>query len=180
MRLALALLVLSLTACGFHLRNDFALPPVMHDTFIQYAGSDGELMRAVARALNLSGVNVVQDPAAASAVLALDTAAVQRRVLLKDLTGRPREYEIAVNIAYRVLDPQGQVLFPAGSVTRQTNLVLDPSDPLASQGDIERAVQSLQEDAIWDMLRRIAVAEVRLPEETPAPEPETGPAAETP
>ena len=58
-----------------------------------------------------------------------------RRVLLKDIQGRPREYEIEVTIRYSVTNPDGTVIVPPGLVTRRANLELDPSDPLARAGN---------------------------------------------
>ncbi|HEX7029839.1 MAG TPA: LPS assembly lipoprotein LptE [Gammaproteobacteria bacterium] len=172
---AIVFAFLLLPACGFHLRGDIALPAEMQSTFISYRGTDAGLLRTVARALTLSGAGVARDAGGATAVLMLPRAAVIRRVLAKDIEGRPREYEIAVELAYSVVAPDGFVLVPQQEVIRRANVALDPAQPLANAGEVERAVEGLREDAVWDMLRRIAATEVQTRPVEPA---ETGGAAE--
>lgn len=159
---------LLLCACGFHLRGDLALPGAMQSTYVAYRGTDASLLRTVARALSLAGAGVVRDPEAASAVLSLPVAAVQRRVLAKDTEGRPREYEISVVLVFEVKTPEGTVLAPRQQVQRRANVVLDPTQPLANAGDVERAVEGLREEAVWDMLARIGSRRVPAKAEEPA------------
>lgn len=147
-----------LAGCGFQLRGDVELPAAMAKTYIDYRASDADLRRSLARALSLSGATVVTSPEVASAVLRLHSAAVRRRVLAKDAAGRPREYEIEVTLRYDVIDPEGRQITPLQDVQRRSNLLLDPSDPLTNAGDVDYVVQSLREDAIWEMLRRIAAS----------------------
>ncbi|HEX7046442.1 MAG TPA: LPS assembly lipoprotein LptE [Gammaproteobacteria bacterium] len=164
-KLAIVFSFLLLSACGFHLRGDLALPPAMQSTFISYNGTDAGLLRSVARALALADGGIARNPESATAILSLPVAGVQQRVLAKDTEGRPREYEIAVVLVFRVTTPEGVILVPSQEVQRSANVVLDPTQPLANAGDVARAVESLREEAVWDMLRRIAASDVRLPVE---------------
>ena len=163
--IAALLLLLSAGACGFQLRGDLSLPAEMASTYVDYDGGDGDMLRTVVRALTLSKVDIARSEAAAGAILHLPSAVVARRLLLKDVEGRPREYELTVTLQYSVTTPDGVVLVPAAKVERRSNLALDPSDPLGNAGDVARAVESLREDAVWDMLNRIAAAQsVPVPE----------------
>ena len=133
----------------------------MQATYIYYKGRDASLLRTVARSLALSGAGVVREPDQATAVLSLPVASVGRRVLAKDTNGRPREYEINVVLVFSLHAPDGFVLVPRQRVQRRENVVLDPAQPLASAGEVSRAAQGLRDDAIWDMLRVIAAAELQ-------------------
>ena len=155
-RLAVLLPLLALAACGFQLRGDVALPPVMQQTFIVYEGADASLVRTAARALILSGAGVARDAAAATAFLRLTGSTVQSRVLARDPQGQPREYELAAILVFSVSNADGKVIVPTQRVTQYGNVVLDPNEPLANAGEVERAVESLREDALWEMMRRIA------------------------
>lgn len=157
-RLGIACLALALSACGFQLRGELVFPAAMQSTFVEYSGADAGMLRAIVRALSLNDIAIARSETSASAILHLPSAAVARRVLLKDVEGRPREYELTITLKYHVTTPDGLTIVPAGEVERSTNLALDPSQPLANTGDIERAVESLRDDAVWEMLRRIAAA----------------------
>lgn len=150
-----AFMALAIAGCGFQLRGDISLPPEMSATYVSYSGGDSETLRTVVRALNLTGVRIVNNVAEASAVLKLPVSAVSTRVLLKDTQGRAREYEIVVTLQYQVVTPEGMVLVPLGSVVRRTNVELDPVNPLAGAGDVERAVEALREEAVWQMLEQL-------------------------
>lgn len=146
---------LALASCGFQLRGDISLPPEMSAIYVSYRGGDSETLRTVVRALNLADVRIVTSLDEASAVLKLPVSAVSRRVLLKDTQGRAREYEIVVTLQYEVVTPEGVTLVPLGTVVRRTNVELDPVNPLAGAGDVERAVESLREEAVWQMLEQL-------------------------
>lgn len=167
MRAVTLTLVLLLGACGFQLRNDFALPFAMQSTYVDYRGVNAQLQRTVARALALSDVSLADSETAATAILQLASASVGQRVLAKDIEGRPREYEISVSLAYSVVTPDGVVIVPPQEIQRRNNIALDPSDPLAAAGNIARAREGLLEDAVWDMLRRIAATDVTVLETVP-------------
>lgn len=158
LKLPILMLVTLLAGCGFQLRGDTALPPEMQATYIDYRGGDGELLRAIARALTLNGVEVVQARERATGVLQIISASAPRRVLARDMRGRPQEYEIRVLLVFRVLDAEGKILVEQQEVTRQNNLLLDPTDPLTNRSEVDYAVEAMREDAIWEMLRRISVA----------------------
>src|SRR5690606_22924050 len=159
-RLKLLILMIAtlLAGCGFQLRGDATLPPEMQATYIDYRGGDGELLRSIARALTLNDVEVVRVREQASGVLQILSASPQRRVLARDTRGRPQEYEIRVVLVFRVLDAEGKVLLAQQEVSRQNNLLLDPTDPLTNRSEVDYAVEAMREDAIWEMLRRISVA----------------------
>lgn len=166
LKLLTLMIVTLLAGCGFQLRGDTTLPPEMQVTYIDYRGSDGELLRATARALAINGVEIAPTREQAGSVLQILSAAAPRRVLARDAQGRPQEYEIRVVLAFKVLDAEGNERLPAQEVSRQTNLLLDPVDPLSNQSEVNYAVEAMREDAIWEMLRRISAAAMPATEGT--------------
>lgn len=162
-RLPAVLLSLALAACGFQLRGDVSLPAAMESTYIVTQGMDARLLRTVARALTLSGAGIARHPEQASAILSMPGSSVQRRVLARDAQGQPREYEIAAVLRYTVRTADGGVIVPLQQVEQYGNVVLDPSEPLANAGEVERAVAALREQAVWDMLERIAASAKPVP-----------------
>lgn len=170
-RVSISLLLMTmLVACGFQLRGDVNMPAEMQKTWIEYRGTDRNFQRAVVRALDLSGVEVVQSRESATAVLRLIAAPVTRRVLARDERGRPQEYELTVGVRFAVTSPEGHVFVTTQEVQRRNNLLLDPTDPLTNQGDISYLVGTMRDDSIWEMLRRIAATDFPPVPETPATE----------
>lgn len=127
-------------------------------TYINYSGTDKQILRSVARALSLAGVKVLNDPEGATAFLDILSAGAQRRVLLKDFAGRARETELIMRISYRLRSSDGGTLKNVETVRRRTTVVLEPADPLSSSGEVASAAESLREEVVRDMLRRIAAS----------------------
>lgn len=162
-RLPVLLLPLLLVACGFQLRGDVSLPAEMERTYVATQGIDAGLLRTVARALTLSGAGIERHPERASAILSMPGSGVRLRVLARDAQGRAREYEIAAVLRYTVRTPEGATIVPTQEVKQYGNVVLDPSEPLANAGEVDRAVAALREQAVWDMLERIAATARPVP-----------------
>lgn len=148
----------SVAGCAFQLQDSVDLPRVMQTSYVNYSGTDQHMLRSVARALSLAGVRVSDTPENASAFLDILSAGAQRRVLLKDFAGRARETELIMWISYRLRSPDGGTLMDVETVRRRTTVVLEPADPLSSSGEVASAAESLREEAVWDMLRRIAAS----------------------
>lgn len=149
---------ISVAGCAFQLKGSVDLPPLMQATYINYSGTDKQMLRSVARALSLADVKVLNDPEGATAFLDILSAGAQQRVLLKDFAGRARETELIMWISYRLRSPGGGTLMDVETVRRRTTVVLEPADPLSSSGEVASAAESLREEAVWDMLRRIAAS----------------------
>jgi LPS-assembly lipoprotein len=160
--LATMSIALLLGACGFQLRQNLSLPPAMQLTHVRYTGTDAGLMRSVARQLALNDVAIARVPSPDAAVLDIVSARTERRVLSKDFRGRSRESEIRFLLDYRVLTADGFTLVPRQRVMQSTQVLLDPNDPLGSSGEIQNAAETLREDAVWEMLRQISLAEIRV------------------
>lgn len=151
---------LGVAACGFQLRDDVQLPDAMNVTFIEYTGTDSDFLRTIARSLSLSGVDVVSDVDAASAILHVKATRVRNRIVAKDELGRAREYEVTVQLIYAVLSPERGVIVSEQEVQARDFVVLDPLEPLANKGLLATAIEALREEVVWDMLHRIAASPV--------------------
>ena len=150
--------LLLLAACGFHLRGALDLPAAMDRTYIEYSGSDIEIRQQVARQLVANGVSVESSPESATAILQIPSSTVSRKVLSKNIEGRPQEYRVQVELAFLLLDSDGNILFEKDSVSRETVLALDPNDPLGARVSVEESAATLRADAVRDMLQQLAAS----------------------
>lgn len=158
LRASLLSSLLLLTACGFHLRGMLDFPAAMNQTYIEYSGNDIEVRQQVARQLAANGVSIASSPESATAILQIPSSTVSRKVLSKNVEGRPQEYRVQVEIFFQVLDGEGNTISPRDSVTRETVLALDPNDPLGARVAVEESARTLREDAVREMLQRISAS----------------------
>jgi LPS-assembly lipoprotein len=151
-RLYIALLALGLVAlagCGFHLRGpqplDFA---TIHIGASQYSDLGMKLRRQVA----LSGsTKVEEDPAQAEVRLQILTNERTREILSLKPNGTVREYELEQHIRFRLIDKNSSELIPPSNVTVRREYTFD--DDLILGKEQEEAL--LYRDMETDLVRRI-------------------------
>lgn len=156
MRSCLLVITCMLTACGFHLRGALNLPAAMSETHIEYAGSDIEIRQQIARQLASNGVGIASSPETATAILEIISSSVGRKVLSKNVEGRPQEYRVNVALRYQLRDAEGTLLVGSDEVTRETVLALDPNDPLGARVAVEESAKTLRADVVREMLERLS------------------------
>lgn len=164
-RAGLVFVLLLASSCGFHLRGDLALPPEMNKTWLEYSGTDIGIRQEIARQLTMSGGGLVSNPEDAEAVLHILASRVGTVVTAKDRMGRPQEYLLTVDLKYRLVLEDGAELVN-GSVSREKSLVLDAVDPLGSRSAVDQEAARMREEAVWQMLNRIAGARKTEPAAT--------------
>lgn len=94
--------VVSLSACGFHLRGNYQLPPELQAIRLQVANEKGELSRALSRSLRSNGV--VLSGSGGVPELVVGAVTHQRRVLSVDTAGNPQEYELLASTSVAILE----------------------------------------------------------------------------
>jgi len=149
----LAILVL-LQGCGFRLRGTIDVPEQMDPTNIQAPRGD-PLARNLTEALRSAGVEVVDDPKQASAVLRLLKQDQSRRVRAVDGRGKVVDYELTYKATFDVLGPEGQELAPRQSITLVRTQVNPGVEVLGKQEEQEMFVADMQRELSGRILRRL-------------------------
>lgn len=110
--LSLCLLLLALGACGFQLRSAPTVPAEMTRTYIDTNDRHSLFYRRLNRALEAAGVNVVENPADATATFSILSDETDQRVLSVSARNVPREYEVYYSIYYQVRSGEKALLEP--------------------------------------------------------------------
>lgn len=166
------LLTLLMAACGFHLRGSYQLPRMMlTGTYVNAPANDPELVRALKRGLANAGAVLVDDPTQASATVHIVEDRQARDVLSVNAQGRPREYELAKRVRFRVDTPQG-VLLPEQEFTLRHIQSFSEGELLAAGQESQFLFAQLSRDAANRILRQLSslgtAARVKGDAETPA------------
>ena len=109
--------LLIVAGCGFQMRGQPELPPEMSRTFIAASDSQSLFYRRLKTVLRQNGVDVVDSPVDATAVLTILGDETGQRVLSVSARNVPREYEVFYRVSYSLqndertmLEPQEQTL----------------------------------------------------------------------
>ncbi|MFN2309168.1 MAG: LPS assembly lipoprotein LptE [Gammaproteobacteria bacterium] len=151
----MAVLLLGLSACGFHLRGDVKLAPALAKVHIQGGDVYDPLVRDLVRALSAAGSTVVEEPGAASAVLQVLSNRGDRRVLSVQTTGRVQEYELYQTFEFRVRDAAGAELLSAQRLELTRDYLFDADDVLGKAGEEETLRRDMRRDLVRLVLLRL-------------------------
>ncbi|MDT8383262.1 MAG: hypothetical protein RRB22_02505, partial [Gammaproteobacteria bacterium] len=110
--LLLLLLLLSISACGFHLRGSVQLPPALSVLALLDAAPATDIAPELGRGLKGAGVRLD-----ASAPMQLQIRAEQygKRVLSVDASGRAQEYGLSYTVRFSLRTADGVLWLPETS-----------------------------------------------------------------
>jgi len=147
---------LILLSCGFHLRGLSSMP--FESLYIQ--ASNPSVTIDIKRRIEASSKTAVLDSQKdAQAILVIESAELQKKILSVSGTGRVREYQLRYTISFRVNDQRGREIVPDTKV--EVNRVLPYSDSaiLSAGAEEKMLLRNMKKDAILKLMDRLGKAE---------------------
>lgn len=154
-KLALLLMVLLVSACGFHLRGPLSAALPFQKVYIQGAGNDAALVQMLRAALEQSSVTVVASADQAQVVVSLSDVVLDRRVLAVGTAGGVEEYELQYQVDMTPKSPDGKVLHETDNVDLSTDYQYDDTALLAKSEEQEQHINDMRDAAVREMLRHL-------------------------
>ncbi len=155
-RLALLLLVaLLLGACGFQLRPAPTVPAAMQRTWIDTDDRYTLFYRQLLRELEAAGVDVVDNPADATAVFSILSDETDQRVLSVSARNVPREYEVYYTVYYGV-EAGGDTLLAPQLQTVTRDYTWDETQVLGKAREEELLRESIARDLVRTVLIQLS------------------------
>jgi len=159
--LLLPVLLAVLSACGFHLRGSYQLPPQLSPLYIDKASMSYSLYRELRAAMLASGIELTMDTAAAASELRITRESRSRAVQSVDSSGRAREYDLKYELGFS-LKAGEKLIIDNGSLSLQRNLLFDPESVLGVANEQESLYQDMMRDGTGLILLRIQAATKKL------------------
>ena len=156
--LLLAAIVLSLPACGFHLREPLELPPDLAGVQVVARNPYSPLAQSLTRSLERAGFNVPERAGDGVAVLRILSERWDSQAISVDQFGRGQEYSLRYAAVFKLLDPQGRELVPEQVIELSRDYVSLPNNSTGSESEREMLARELERDMAAAVLRRIAAA----------------------
>ncbi|MET0226536.1 MAG: LPS assembly lipoprotein LptE [Dokdonella sp.] len=152
---AVAVLALSVSACGFHLRKEAELPPSMQRVYIEGADPSSLLTKDLTKALARSGTQVVSKPETDAAVMKIGTNAFTTDVLSVSGTARASEYALRYHVEFDVENSAGTALLPKQTIELSREFTFDASQALGVSAETDLLTKELQRDMVQTIMRRL-------------------------
>ncbi|PXV58361.1 LPS-assembly lipoprotein [Dyella jiangningensis] len=147
---------LTLAACGFHLRQNVALPPAMQHVHVVTGNLN--LQRGLERSLVASGINVEDHKAPDIAELNIPVAQFTTDTLTINGAARVTEYTVRYQVQFEVHDGTGQPLIPRQRIDLQRDFSYDPTNTIGTAAQVDAIQSSLNDDMITAILLRLQAA----------------------
>ena len=156
MRLLIALLLLSLTACGFHLRGP---QPLAFASIYLEMNQYSDLAAGIKRSIATSGsTRVVSKPEDAEVRLVVVADQKEKHILSLSSTGTVREYELRQRFAYRLIDRQGKEVQSLNEIYLARPVTFATGQELAKEQEDALLYRDMENDLIQQLMRRLAAA----------------------
>ena len=152
--LALGIVAAGAAGCGFQLEGSGALPSAMAQTYVVAVRPGSEFLGSLREVLRRRGLEVVRDPAQATATLEITEDSSGQRVLSVSARNIPREYEIfyAVTFTLRV---GSEALLESESLLLTRGYTYDETQVLGKSREEDTLREALADDLALQVVRRI-------------------------
>ena len=146
------LLLTCIASCGFHLRG--ATDVSFNSIFIQ--GNPLIISKNLQKSLNTNGVKVL--PTAEGAELLLETLGEEseKRILSLAGSGKVNEFELYYRVHYRTKLAGSELWSQPQTVEARRDFTYDDANLLAKQGEEKRLNESMQQDVLSNLMRRLS------------------------
>jgi len=145
-----------LTACGFQLRGQAAIPfQTVRVETPGFSAFANDLERAIRSG---SKARIVDTRDQAEAVIQIIGESQERYILSLSSGGKVREFELRYRVAYRLTDRAGADLALPGEIVLRRDMTYDDTLVLAKESEEALLFRDMRTDAVRQMLRRLSAA----------------------
>lgn len=154
-KVILAVMLLSLTSCGFKLRGQISSLPF--ETIYVSAPSGSTVGADLERAIGSNTTTrIVHKTEEADAILQVVRSSNEQRILSLSGGGRVREFELVYKLTTRLVDKEGIVIMADNTIALQRILPFLDSQILAKQAEGALLFENMQVDAVQQLIWQLA------------------------
>jgi len=150
------LIAMTLSACGFQLRGQAAIPfQTVHVEAPGFSAFANDLERAIRTG---SKSLIVENRDQAEAVVQIVGESQEKLILSLTSGGKVSEFDLRYRVAYRLTDRVGTELASPGEIVLRRIMTYDDTEVLAKEWEERLLFRDMKKDAVGQMLRRLSVA----------------------
>ena len=145
--------VLTLSACGFHLR---AAPDLAFKSIYLSMPKNTPLYIDLSRQIRLSGVQIADTQTEADVTLQLLSEKREKKIDALDTSGNVREYALYDHYRFQLVNKNGSMAILPFEIVMHDQITYNPNQDLAKQVEEESLYRAMQQDVVVQLLRRLA------------------------
>jgi LPS-assembly lipoprotein len=156
MRLLVLLFTLLLSACGFQLRGHAGMP--FQSIYVDAANGSTPFVAELRRNLEANDVKLTTTAEHADVILNIVSEVMDKQILSLSGAGRVSEYQLYFKVSLRAYDNQVHDWIPAEEMLIRRDFNYDDTQILAKQQEEAMLVQSMRDDMVQQIIRRLSRA----------------------
>ena len=160
--LVLAGIVSLLSACGYHLRGELALPPGMERVHVESSDPFGPLKRNVEKALERSGAKIESAPGDGIAEVSLTGVSIAPIVRSVSSNARVNEFTMLYHVELQITDGTGKVLMPKQVIEQSRVFTFDQTQAIGTGAEQDEIKKEMEREMTQAVVRRVDSAERKL------------------
>ena len=154
---ASALLMTSLSGCGFYLRGTTPESTLAFDSVYLEANRDTPLARELRGAILSQGnTALATDQKAAAVTLRILSEGQEKKILTLNAQGQVREYSLLYRVNFEVADKDNKKLLKPNELALQAFLSFSESQALAKETEERMTYDDLRRDAVSQIMRQLS------------------------
>ncbi|MCE0723499.1 LPS assembly lipoprotein LptE [Legionella resiliens] len=150
------LLLLLLSACGFHLRGMDNVPGWLNNVAIISENDDKQFVSILQSRLEGSNVEVNPDPSRARYWLIVNEVNLQQQIISVGASTNPRQYTLTLTVVFVLKTRAGQVINAPGRISISRELILNNNRILGSKDEESILIGEMKQDAVTQIIYRLS------------------------
>ncbi len=150
------LMAISMTSCGFQLRQPVVLAAPLHHPYIKTAAPYNALARNLRDYFKMSGITVASSPEQASIILDILEESESQQLLSVSSNQQSRQYNLIVKVTFQLTDIKGNILVPKQSVSEIRSLPIQSNQILGGSNEAQSVYQQMWLAIVYDIANYLA------------------------
>lgn len=152
----LSLLMLCLSACGFHLRGQIPVPEWLNNVALISQDGNSELMALLKSQLESYKIEVQPDPALANYWLIIHRINLKQQIVSVGSSTNPRQYQLILSIEFMLQTRKGQIIKPTRTISLSRQLTVNNDRILGSNEEETILINEMKKDAAIQIINRLS------------------------
>lgn len=152
--LVIALTLLT-SACGWHLRGALILPPDLSSMYISARDTHSGVASDLKRTLEANNIEIARSSSQAQMTMHIIDERNNRRTAAVSSGGLASEYELTMDVRYKITDSDNNTLVPERTATVIRSYSFDPNSVTSAAQEERILREEMRNDIIQQMARSL-------------------------
>ena len=150
--------LLTLTACGFHMRGEVVLPSGLQRVHVQIADPFSPLKRDLEAALKRGGATIEENPGADVADVIISAVSIGPVARSVGANAYVNEFSMVYHVELQITDAKNKVLIPKQVIEHSREFTFDQTQAIGTTAEQDEIKKEMERDMVQTIVRKVDAA----------------------